>query len=86
MNKANCYCVYDKKSEIYNTPYFIINDQVAKRQLKTVVDDPTSMISKFPLDYILYKVGEFDMLTGKMVPLISPVEVCPAISLVEVKK
>lgn len=80
MNKVNAYCVYDRKSKIYNTPYFLINDQVAMRQFQAVVNDKESMLYKYPEDYQMYKIGEFDMLTGKLEGM-NPVDICTAISM-----
>lgn len=86
MNMANCYCVLDKKSLVFNTPYFLINDDVAIRQFHSVVNNPESMVNKYPEDYTLYKVGSFDMLKGRIVPEDFPVEVMSALNLkMEVK-
>jgi len=68
MQEVNCYCVLDRKAKVYNTPYFMMNDLVAIRQFTVIANDPESMISKFPEDYILFRVGKFDMLTGKITP------------------
>ncbi|QXP08657.1 MAG: nonstructural protein [Arizlama microvirus] len=75
MNTVNAYCVLDRKAKIYNTPYFIMNDAVAIRQFSMVVNGQDSMVAKFPEDYILYRVGSFDMLEGKINPEPFPVEV-----------
>lgn len=75
MNKVNAYCILDTKAKVYNSPYFLINDQVAVRQFQLVIKDPESMISKYPEDYRLYKTGTFDMLTGKIESLDVPLEI-----------
>jgi len=85
MHKVNAYCILDTKAQIYNTPYFLINDLVATRQFSVVVNDKESMVSKYPEDYRLYKVGSFDMQTGKIESLSMPVEVAHGLNLVEVK-
>ena len=81
MNEAYCYCVLDRKAGVFNTPYFLINDAVAVRQLNILVNDKSSMIGKFPEDYILYCVGKFDMLKGKLVAEDFPREIIQAIQL-----
>ena len=69
FNRVGAYCVYDRKGNIYNNPYFLSNDMVAIRQLDMMVKNPETMISKYPEDYVLYKVGLFDLLTGELLPL-----------------
>jgi len=66
VNSVNAYCILDIKSKIYNSPHFLINDAVAIRQFQMVIMDKESMLSKFPEDYRLYRVGKFDMLTGNL--------------------
>lgn len=75
MNNVNAYCVLDVKSKVYNSPHFLINDAVAIRQFQMVIMDKESMLSKFPEDYRLYCVGNFDMLTGQIKPEPAPREV-----------
>jgi len=75
MNSANAYTILDTKSKIYNQPHFLINDAVAIRQFQLVTQDKDSIISKYPEDFRLYRVGQFDMLTGKIVPEEAPVEI-----------
>lgn len=80
MNSVKAYCVLDVKSKIYNTPMFLINDAVAQRQFEVIVNDGNSIISKFPEDYRLYRVGEFDMLSGLITPEKAPVEIAHGLS------
>lgn len=67
--KTNGYCIYDKKARSYNAPIFLANDEVAIRDLRTVVENAGSMLAKFPDDFLLCKVCEFDSATGSVVPL-----------------
>jgi len=75
VNSVNAYCILDIKSKIYNSPHFLINDAVAIRQFQIVIMDKESMLSKFPEDYRLYCVGEFDMLSGKIKAETAPREI-----------
>lgn len=80
MNEVHAYCVYDRKARVYNNPYFLINDAVAIRQFDQVVNDPESMLFKYPEDYILFRIGKFNMLTGSVGAETNPVEVTNALS------
>ncbi|QXP08259.1 MAG: nonstructural protein [Arizlama microvirus] len=81
MNNANAYSILDVKSKIYNNPHFLINDAVAIRQFGIIVNDKESIISKYPEDFRLYRVGTFDMNTGKITSEINPVEIAHGLNL-----
>ncbi|QXP08113.1 MAG: nonstructural protein [Arizlama microvirus] len=81
MNNANAYSILDTKSKIYNNPHFLINDAVAIRQFGLIVNDKESIISKYPEDFRLYRVGTFDMSTGKITSEQNPVEIAHGLNL-----
>jgi len=81
MNDVNAYSILDTKSKIYNNPYFLINDAVAVRQFGLIVNDKESLISKYPEDFRLYRVGKFDMRTGKIITEENPVEIAHGLNL-----
>lgn len=80
MNDVSAYCVLDIKAKIYNQPHFLINDAVAIRQFQIVIGDTTSMLSKYPEDYRLYRVASFNMETGIITPEAAPVEIANGIN------
>jgi len=65
--KVNAYCVYDRKSKVYNTPYFLSNDNVALRHFDTVMQSTDSLIGRYPDDYSLYRVAAMDTETGSVI-------------------
>jgi hypothetical protein len=72
--------VLDIKSGVYNQPYFLVNDAVAIRQFQMIISNEESMISKYPEDFRLYCIGEFDMHTGLFVAEKAPREVANGIT------
>lgn len=60
-----CYSVYDESTEAFGIPFFFVNDRTAERSFGILVNDPQSMISKYPQDYSLYCFGQFDDSTGR---------------------
>lgn len=58
------YAIFDKKSEKYDTPYFAYSDLFAKRRFMLMLDEEKSPLAKWPGDFQLEKVGEFDIDTG----------------------
>jgi len=81
MNNCFAYSILDTKSKVYNQPHFLINDAVAIRQFQMVVNDKESIISKYPEDFRLYRVGEFNLTNGKITPEVNPVEIAHGLNL-----
>lgn len=80
---TNMYAVYDLKAAAYLQPFFSALDATAVRALAAVVNDPSSMISKFPGDYALFQIGTFDEVLGQLVGLNPPRQLCMAAALLE---
>jgi hypothetical protein len=75
------YSVFDRKAKVYNTPMFLVNDQVALRVFHSMVFDKDTMVSRYPEDYILYRVGEFNTLDGIVKGSCYPEEIAQGIQL-----
>lgn len=60
--------VHDAKAELYGTPMFFRTVAEGIRSFQQLVDDPETMIGKYPEDYHLYKLGEYDEDTGLIYP------------------
>lgn len=61
------YSIYDKKSEVYNDPFFAVNDLVAKRTFRSIVNDKNA-VNQFPDDFKMCKIGYFDSSLGLVSP------------------
>lgn len=64
MTIMQVYCIRDSKADVFNLPFFQVNEAVAVRTFQTMVDDPSSQIHAHPGDYALYGLGEYDDDTG----------------------
>lgn len=62
--KIKVYSIYDSKSQVYNTPFFQVNEQVALRTSVNLVCDPKTAVSRNPEDFTLFEIGEYDDGTG----------------------
>lgn len=60
------YTIRDVKSNIFNTPFVQTHKIGALRQFEQLVRDPQSMISKYPADFQLYEIGEFNSQDGRI--------------------
>lgn len=58
------YSVFDKKVGAYAQPFFCTHEQVALRAFASACADKDLTIGKFPEDYALYRLGEFDDASG----------------------
>lgn len=58
--------VYDKKSEAFLRPQFNVSLPDARRAWEIAVNDADSMLSRFPDDFVLYHVADFDAETGNV--------------------
>lgn len=65
--------VYDCKAEHYNNPFFLRTRGEALRGFQEVCNDPQSQISKYPADFTLFEIGEYDQVTGKISLHVAPV-------------
>lgn len=68
--KKILYCVYDIKTGAHGMPFVMESDESAKRSFLDSLAEvrmPT-LLSKFPTDYELRRLGEYDTQTGELIP------------------
>lgn len=46
------------------TPFFSLNDETAVRSFGHACKSPDSLMASYPEDYSLYRLGEFDDVSG----------------------
>lgn len=81
MQILKVFSIRDAKSEIFMTPFFQKTHGEAERTFKEAVKNENSLISKYPEDYDLYFLGEYDDQSGKMEILDTPQHLIKAIAL-----
>lgn len=77
------YSIRDSKTEIFNNPFFNHSHGEAERNFRDLVNDEKSMLFKYPEDYDLYYMGEYETTTGKISPIDSPAHMMKAVNLVK---
>lgn len=75
------FSIHDQKGEIFHPPFFKNTPGEAERDFRTAVKDPSSNLNKYPEDFNLYYVGDYDTQTGKITPLNAPVHMLHAVAL-----
>lgn len=60
------YSVYDCKAEAYHQPFYMRSKGEALRSWQQAVNDENTTFCKFPGDFTLFEIGEFDECTCKI--------------------
>lgn len=76
------YSIRDAKTQFFSAPFYNHTHGEAERNFKTACNDQQSNLSKFPEDYDLYHIGEYDDNTGKITPRDTPEHIIKAVQLV----
>lgn len=62
------FTVYDSKSESYDRPWTAQSLGIALRSIMDVLKDTSHPFSKWPADFTLFEIGEYDEHTGSLMP------------------
>lgn len=62
--KTNLYCIRDRKSGIFGSPFMHYNDECAVRDFNIVTHSERNRYEG--LDFELFKIGEFESTTGEI--------------------
>jgi hypothetical protein len=67
--KTKMYVIFDSKAKVYNKPFFMLNDALARRAITDLANDLTTDVGRHPEDFILFTVGEYDDETATLDPI-----------------
>lgn len=70
------FSMYDKKSKIYQPPLYGHNAGHAMRTFTDVITQQKLLCSKYPEDFSIWMVGEWDDKLGRLLCLDHPTLVC----------
>lgn len=62
--KFLAFSILDVKSDVYSPPFFMQTVGQAMRAFKVTVNDQESQVGRFPEDFKLMRIGEFDGVRG----------------------
>lgn len=79
--KMKMYSVFDSKISAFSRPFYSFKDASAIREFSDAVNhvDPNNQWNKHPEDFQLFCLGEFDDITGEIIPSL-PQALLPASS------
>lgn len=63
----NTYVIFDTKAKMYNKPFYLQNDNIAKRAFSDLANDPQTDVFKHPTDFQLFKVGTYEDTTAEII-------------------
>lgn len=67
MRKVGMYSIYDTKGEMHSQfPFSSPNNQTAIRSFTDLVNKGESQIKDHPEDFILFWIGEWDIISGEI--------------------
>lgn len=66
------FAIFDKKALTYFNPFYYHNKALALRGFGEIVNDPKTPLNKYPADFSIWSIGEWDEKTGTIVPLSKP--------------
>lgn len=75
------YSIRDAKADSFSAPFYKNTHGQAERDFQELTKDENSFICKYPEDYDLYYVGQFDVTSGKLETLDTPQHIVKAIQL-----
>lgn len=79
---SNLFCVYDLAAGMYLDPFVAPSIEFAIRSFREAANDPDHQFSRFPEDYTLFHIGEFDGETGIINPNVFPASLGVAVTFV----
>lgn len=77
------YSIRDSKGSVYNQPFFKRTHGEAERDFTELTKDEKSFVNKYPDDYDLYYVGDFDDQEGIITSLQTPQHIIKAVNCIK---
>lgn len=80
------FAVRDVKADAFGAPMSIATKGLALRSFGDACCSPSSELARFPADYMLYEIGEYEPNSGKLIGHDVPVFVASAVEMIEKAK
>lgn len=77
--QSKIYSVRDSKGEFYEKPFYAHTHGEAERMFHQAVNSPETSLNKYPTDFDLYHLGDYDNITGKIQALDTPYHIKKAV-------
>lgn len=77
------YAIRDVKADAFSAVHPCATEGVAKRSFAEACFDSKTDLAKYPEDYTLYQIGEFDATSGEILGLPTPKFLCSAVEVIQ---
>ena len=75
------YAIHDNKASFFMTPWPCRNVGIARREFASACANPETAMGKFPADFVLYHIGEYDDHDASVKSLTPPVRICDGVEI-----
>jgi len=75
MNSLKIFSLRDTKSAHFGKPIIAPHQAPLIREFTEAVNDDKTTYSKFPGDFDLYEIGDFNHITGQITPATNPIHI-----------
>lgn len=77
--KLLTFAIYDNAKKLYAQPFYMVTTSTAIRAFQTLCQDPTSEVAKYPADFHLFHLGQYDDSSGQFENLLAPSRIAGAL-------
>lgn len=74
------FAIHDRQGGFYSQPFFVQSAGIARRTFQEMAADPNNQVGRYPEDFSLYHLGQFDNVACKWA-LQDAVFICTALSM-----
>ena len=78
------FAIYDAKASFFMTPWPCRNVGIARREFASACSNPESAIGKFPADFVLHEIGEYNDNDAQIKSAIPPIRICDGVEVLQV--
>lgn len=80
----NLFAIYDNKASFFMSPWPCRNVGIARREFAQACANPEAPMGKFPSDYVLYEIGEYNDNDAIVKSFTPPVRVCDGVEVLQI--
>lgn len=84
--KLQVLAIFDSATKVFSHPHFDVTVERAQGSFEVTCKDPRTNLSKYPKDYSLWHLAEYDDSTGRFENLKAPLMVVSAMSYANLSK
>lgn len=77
------FAIYDSKASYFLTPWPCRNIGIARREFASACNNPESAMGKFPLDFVLYEIGEYNDTDGQVYSKTPAERICDGVEVLQ---